>query len=265
MEDFLKAVELLDTSEVLDRLFFPRREVPGETRLAGGEALSVKVDEAVFVGCRFYPAAGGGPVVLYFHGNGEIAADYDYVAPLFRNRGINLFVADYRGYGTSGGSPGCAALIADCHPVFEGFVSHVRDRGCTGDLFVMGRSLGSAAAIEVAYRYQERIKGLIVESGFASSANLLDRLGAAHLFENPERILGFGNDIKISRIGIPTLIIHGQWDDLIPAEEGRRLLDLSGASQKKGLFIEGAGHNDLLDVGLDEYMAEIASFCGAPT
>ena len=54
------------------------------------------------------------------------------MAPLYRERGINLFVADYRGYGASDGSPGCAALIADSHPLYGGFRSFLRDQGSHG-------------------------------------------------------------------------------------------------------------------------------------
>jgi len=263
MDEFVKAAGAMDRQEIPERLFFPRRELPEEARPAIGMALMVRVAEDISIGCRFYPAAIGGPSLLYFHGNGEIAADYDYVAPLYQERGINLFVADYRGYGASDGRPGCAALIADSHPLFKGFLSFLRDQGYQGDLFVMGRSLGSAPAIEVAYHYQQGLKGLIVESGFADQRNQLARLGVSHFFEDPEKVIGFGNHIKIRHIRIPTLIIHGEEDDIIPVEEGRGLLALSGALEKKSLFVAGAGHNDLLDRALDRYMGTVASFTGA--
>ena len=59
----------------------------------------------------------------------------------------------------------------------------------------MGRSLGSAPAIEAAYHYQQELKGLIVESGFADQRNQLARLGVSHFFEDPEKVIGFGNHI----------------------------------------------------------------------
>ena len=63
-------------------------------------------------------------------------------------------------------------------------------------LFVIGRSLGSAPAIEVAYRYQQLLQGLIVESGFASQKRQFARLGVTHLFKDVESVVGFGNDAK---------------------------------------------------------------------
>jgi alpha-beta hydrolase superfamily lysophospholipase len=260
VSESIKAGALLDRPEVLERLFFPRREYPDEARLRNGMSCAIAVAEDVSVGCRFYPVSKAAPSLLYFHGNGEITSDYDYVAPLYQERGINLFVADYRGYGTSDGEPGCAALIADSHPIFEGFISFLFREGYYGDPFVMGRSLGSAPAIEVAYHHKERLKGLIVESGFASQRNQLSRIGVSNLFDRPEEIIGFGNDVKIRDIRIPTLIIHGEWDDVIPAEEGKALFALSGSTRKSSLFVEGAGHNDLLERATDRYMDAVASF-----
>ena len=263
MDKFVMEAETLDHPEVLERLFFPRRESPEETRPGTGISHSIKVAENISIGCRFYPSTTSGPSLLYFHGNGEIAADYDYVVPAYRERGINLFVADYRGYGVSDGRPTCAALIADSHPVFKGFVSFLREQGYGSRLFVMGRSLGSAAAIEVAYHYQEPLKGLIVESGFSSQGSLLALLGASHLFENPDKIVGFANGVKIKDVRIPTLIIHGERDEIIPVSEGRSLFALSGASDKRSLFVPGAGHNDLFERAMVAYMDAVASFTGA--
>ena len=263
MIEFDKGLELMDQPEIIYRLFFPRQEDPMERSPRYGTTHVVEVAEGISIGCRFYPAAKDAPTILYFHGNGEIASDYEYVAPLYQQYSINLFVADYRGYGLSGGSPSCSAIIRDAHPVFQGFVTFLRDSGYTGGLFVMGRSLGSAPAIEVAYHYQQHLQGLIVESGFASQQKQLARLGVTHLFRDVEQMVGFGNDAKIKDVRIPTLIIHGEEDEIIPAKEGRALYALSGAAQKKALFVPGAGHNDLFERGLEEYMRSIMVFTGS--
>jgi alpha-beta hydrolase superfamily lysophospholipase len=260
MTKFDKDLELMDQKEIIDRLFFPRREDHVEPRLRNGASHLIEVAEGISIGCCFYPAAKDAPTILYFHGNGEIASDYDYVAPLYQQCGINLFVADYRGYGLSGGSPSCSAIIRDAHPVLKGFVTFLRDGGYTGGLFVMGRSLGSAPAIEVAYHYQQHLQGLIVESGFASQQKQLARLGATHLFRDVEHVVGFGNDFKIKDVRIPILIIHGEEDEIIPVTEGRALYALSGATQKEALFVPGAGHNDLFERGGEEYMRSITLF-----
>lgn len=260
MIDFEKGLEMMDKPEIVYRLFFPRRESSREGIPPNGISHVVRVAQGISVVCRFYRARSESPNILYFHGNGETAPDYDYVAPVYTGRGLNLFVADYRGYGMSEGSPASSSMIKDAHPIFESFVNLLRSVGHTGNLFVMGRSLGSAPAIEIAYYYQDQLKGLIVESGFAGARNQLARLGMAHLFQDAAKPVGFGNDLKMKEVRIPTLIIHGEADEIIPAEEGRTLYEVSGAAWKSSLFVPGAGHNDLMMHALNAYMNAVEAF-----
>ncbi len=257
MIDFDRGLALHDHPEILYRLFYPRREIAENSERPKAMNRFVTVDKGVSICNRFYPVRSDAPNILFFHGNGEIAPDYDYVAPVYSEWGINLFVTDYRGYGMSDGSPTCTAMIKDAHPIFHDFKAFLKEMDFNGGVFVMGRSLGSAPAIEIAYNYQEEIKGLIVESGFASAKNQLARLGVLQLFKDIEKPIGFGNDLKIREVAIPTLIIHGEWDEIIPATEGRALYELSGAGKKYSLFIPQAGHNDIMMLGLKEYMEAI--------
>ena len=126
----------------------------------------------------------------------------------------------------------------------------------------MGRSLGSAPAIETAYRHQALLKGLIVESGFAAARKQYERIGLSYLLEDVRDPIGFGNDRKIAKIQIPTLIIHGEADRIIPVEEGRALYSLSGAHAKTAFFVPNAGHNDLLERDPYGYMQHIKQFTG---
>ncbi|MBN1546853.1 MAG: alpha/beta hydrolase [Syntrophaceae bacterium] len=260
MTDFMKGLEFYNQPNIVQRLFFPRRESAPDRDHPKALNHFVEVAPQIRIGCRFFPSHQDAPNLLYFHGNGETAPDYDYVAPLYQQLGINLFVADYRGYGMSDGHPSCSAMIGDAHPLFQGFSDFLKSNGYTGHFWIMGRSLGSAPAIDIAWHYQKQFQGLIVESGFASARNQLCRIGMVHLLKNNEAPIGFGNDLKIREVTIPTLIIHGEGDEIIPVTEGRTLYNLSGAEQKHSLFIPRAGHNDLLLLGLDAYMGAIAAF-----
>jgi alpha-beta hydrolase superfamily lysophospholipase len=261
MKDLREGAELLDHPEVIRRLLFPHPNTAPDRQDATNHF--IRTAEDVQLGCRFFKARPDGPNILFFHGNGETAADYDYVAPLYRKQGLNLFVAEYRGYGMSGGSPTCSGILRDTDPVFEEFRAFVQGMNLTGDLFVMGRSLGSAPAIETAYRHQSEFKGLIVESGFASVRRQLERIGLPDLFKDDADAIGFGNDLKIAEVRIPTLIIHGEADSIIPVEEGKALYSLSGARKKEALFIPNAGHNDLLERDPVAYMESIKRFVSA--
>jgi hypothetical protein len=248
---------ILDCPEVLRVMFYPRREDGFTLSPPGVYPVSVEVEPGVAIGMRLCPAGAHAPAVLYFHGNGEIAADYDDIAPMYTRLGITLLVADYRGYGTSGGQPTASHLLADAVTLFDQVGAVLLEHGLMPErLYVMGRSLGSAAAIEVALRRQEQLAALIVESGFAGTFTLLARMGLRVQGADEEHD-GFGNAAKIGQVRMPTLIIHGLSDVLIPAADGRDLHRSSAAADKRLLLIPGAGHNDLMWVGRQAYFEAI--------
>ena len=225
----------------------------------------MQVEPGVALGGRLYPANPESPALLYFHGNGEIAGDYDDVAALYIRQGITLLVTDYRGYGTSGGTPASTHLLADAVVLFDSLPGTLEDHGLAPSwLYVMGRSLGSAAAIEVARHAGDRLAGLIVESGFADTFALLRRLGLPVQGAGEARD-GFGNAAKLSCVKTPTLIIHGQDDLLIPAVDGQELYRRCGAPDKRLVLIPGAGHNDLLLFGMRAYFEAIRALVHSPT
>ena len=114
---FLKMhLPFLYQQAVVDRLFYPRRE-----RTSGNDerVVSVAVAPDVRVYGRLYRVTPDAPVLLFFHGNGEIASDYDSLAGLFNAMGVLLQVMDYRGYGLSEGQPSGSTLLRDAVTVFE--------------------------------------------------------------------------------------------------------------------------------------------------
>jgi hypothetical protein len=262
---------ILDQPAVLRVMFHPRRSWPGISLVSSAHDGQVEVERCpesvegpgVSVGYSLHLAEPQSPLVLYFHGNGEIARDYDSIAPLYNDLGISLLVADYRGYGWSDGFPTASSLVHDAPRVFEALGQIVQEARSEVPqrVFVMGRSLGSAAAIEVACHHQKAIAGLIIESGFADTLGLLARLGVM-LDDMDESQDVFANLAKMGQFSLPTLVIHGQADRLIPASEGIALYDGSAAAddEKRLVVIPGAGHNDLLALGAATYFEALREF-----
>ena len=248
---------LLDRPEVLAVLFYPRpdRSPPPP----GARDITVPVAPDVTVHCRWHPAGPDAPAVLFFHGNGEVVADYDDIAPVYRHFGLSLFVADYRGYGMSTGRPSFATMLVDALLVCDAFHALLDEAGVTGARFVMGRSLGALSAVEVAARRAERFRGLILESGTAGVRgwNRFARAG-----DDPaawER-LRQAQLAKLRAITLPLLSIHGAWDELIPVDTAVEIHEVIGSPVKDLQVIPGAGHNDLLAVGLPQYFGALAAF-----
>lgn len=250
---------LLDHPHVIQVMFHPRRE--GDLAFSPhSRELRFPLDHSLYLGARLFVADPEGPVILYWHGNGEIAADYEDISQLYTAMGINLLVVDFRGYGISTGTPTGSNLLADAVVVLKQVREVMRGHGLTcSKLFVMGRSMGSAAAIEIAFRDPDAIDGLILESGFAFTIPLLERLSGMPL-SGIDESHGFGNDEKISKVSTPTLIIHGEEDDIIPVTDGRALFEQSGAQKKQIVTIDSAGHNDLMLVDQTAYFDAIRQF-----
>lgn len=250
----------LDRPEVLQIAFYPRQYFT--TCPPGATDHVIPVAEGVSISCRLYRHSQSSPTILYFHGNGEVASDYDDVAPLYSQLGINLFVADYRGYGASGGAPNFISMVADCHIIFRALSRILGQGHYTGGLFIMGRSAGSIPAVELAFSYPQEFRGLILESGFASMLNLLSYLGF------PVGILdltdtSFPNAARLRAIRLPLLIIHGGGDSLVPPSEARALFEAAGGP-KRLVIIPGAGHNDLMWVGGEAYFRAVGEFVLTP-
>lgn len=253
---------ILDRPEVSRVLFHPRRDSPNRPIPLRVRPIRFQVEENIVVSGRLHRAKLDGPTILFFHGNGEIATDYDGISPLYTSLGINLLVVDYRGYGSSDGQPTASSLLTDALAVYkETRTVLLRHELRARPLFIMGRSLGSAAAIEIAWHAGDDIDGLIIESGFAYTLPLLATLGLRmELAGADEARDGFGNLDKIAQIRVPTLIIHGKDDRLIPVENANALRERSGATDKRLETIPGAGHNDLLFTGQTRYLEALRKF-----
>lgn len=248
---------VLDTPDLLQFVFYPRTDWSPPP--AGAIDHMIPVADDISVSGRFYPFARGAPSILYFHGNGEVASDYDGIAPLYHRIGVNLFVADYRGYGRSGGTPTFSNMAADAHRVLDYF----RDRIHAGDreapLFVMGRSLGSQPAIELAANHPEKLAGIIIESGFAHSGPLVGFFGIS---ASVERLKEFEGAVleRLGGITLPVLIIHGQNDSIVPYRQALVLYDHLGAKDKTLVTIPSADHNTILWMGNELYFSALAKF-----
>lgn len=256
---------ILDRPEILSALFHPRPEWPGSPAPAHARDLMIPAADDAAVGARFHPADRSAPNLLFFHGNGEIVADYDEIAPFFTGAGVNFLAADYRGYGRSTGTPTVTAMLLDSHVIFRFTLQWLQENGYTGPILLMGRSLGSGPAIELGYHHKDRVAGMIIESGFARVAPLLRLFGI-----DPDRIgfeekNGFRNLEKIAAFDKPTLVIHAEQDHLIPFEEGSLLYKACGAREKTLLTIRGADHNNLFLLGMDDYLDGLRGLIGRIT
>jgi len=121
----------------------------------------------------------------------------------------------------------------------------------------MGRSLGSASALELINDHNDLINGLVLESSFAHTGPFLELLGinTSEIGFSEEK--GFRNFEKIQTWNKVTLIIHAEYDHIFPFSEGQALYDTCSSPYKTLLKIPGANHNDIFMRGSEPYMKAI--------
>lgn len=249
----------LDRPEILRVFFHPRRTPEGPVP-PGSQNIDVSVDTAVRIGCRLFAAQKDAPVILFFHGNGETVADHDDLGPYYTGRELNFLVADYRGYGWSGGTPSVGNMIGDGRIIYRRIREWLKENGYTGSFLVMGRSLGSTCAIDLAAEFGDEVEGLIIESGFAETIPLAANLGIDLPAMGLTETDGFNNIAKIERVTRPILILHGQRDSLIPLGQAQKLHAAAGAKSKELQIVPGADHNTVIMTGGMLYFETIRRF-----
>jgi abhydrolase domain-containing protein 17 len=209
----------------------------------------VRADDAGWIAFLHVPHPTARYTILYNHGNAE---DLGNVAPLLRHLhglGFGVLGYDYRGYGRSSeGPPTAAKAIADAEAVWRhatGPLAIPADR-----IVLYGSSVGSGPAIELAARHEPA--ALIVEGAFTAASQVVTRIPLLPV--DP-----FPNLQRMRRVRCPVLVIHGVRDEVIPIAHGRRLHAAAG-ERGQALWVEGAGHNDLLQVAGTDYDRVIVRF-----
>lgn len=253
--------KLFDNPTVSKVVFFPRR-IPIPTSLPPNiKILNLEISKKIMIGGFFYLNNEEFPTILLFHGNGEIAADYQQFLHFFFECRVNLAVVDFRGYGFSSGQPIYSSLISDALPIYNEFNKWFVRKDLEKSLFILGRSLGSVCAAEIGSHNPESLKGIIFESGFASMYNMMTRLFRVRGEGiTPDGLREYSNDTRIKKFQKPTLVIHGTQDWTIPYEEGKLIYEsIPKNIEKKLVLIEGAGHNNIFSFK-EEYIIPLKDF-----
>ncbi len=245
---------VFDSQAFNNNLFFPRKDTASTPDSC--DDIQVEVEPETFIHIRRHPSPDARLSLLFFHGNGEIVSDYDNLAEHFNSLGVELVVADFRGYGRSTGLPTLRAALADAHIIFDKLKSNskLKEKVC-----IMGRSLGSAPTLELCSKHSDII-GCVIESGYADPIPLVERRGLRIDKTTPEEDALFNNSEKIRFVQCPILIMHGVDDFLISPHEAKLNFDNAGAKLKHLEILEGVGHNDMMMAPDHSYFTTLKRF-----
>ncbi len=231
-------------------LFFPEKnfyEFPKDYGL---------VEEAVFLatadGLRlhgwFFEASPSRATLLFFHGNAGNISGRLAKAKGWIERGVSVFLIDYRGYGQSEGNIEKGAdLLEDARGSLAWLEKEKRVP--SERIILYGESVGSYPAIALAT--EKKFAGLVLEAPFTT----LLALARVHYGWVPEMLLRdfpMKNEDAISEVKTPVFILHGDQDEVSPVKFGERLYELA-PSPKELYVVQGGHHNDLPEVAETAY------------
>jgi len=241
---------LVDHPLISRRVFFPRpSNLEPTCRVEVGDA------HLACYAFRRHPQA---VMILHFHGNGELAAEYAAdSAEFFLCLSINVCFAKYRGYGASTGTPGLGTMLGDGEQIVRA-LSVPAER-----LVVFGQSLGSVDAIELARRLPQ-IAGLIIESGVADvlenwpvAESDMERCGFTRGELPREVATHFDHRAKLQHYLGPQLVLHSEHDQFLDRSHAERLNAWGGGSGKRLVIFPNGNHNTILFANFMEYVREV--------
>lgn len=243
---------ILNHPIIAERYFFPRYE-PFENPYFV-ECNGIKL------ACYYQNNHPEAKTVVYFHGNGEVVADYlDFFPKLFDQAGYNLLLFEFRGYGMSTGNPALVDMLSDVECVIK------KMNIPQNKIILYGRSVGTLYAVQAAAAFPNAY-ALILESGIADiEERIMIRLSSpAEINSSIEELKQefqkhFNTKKKLSAFKGKSLVLHSINDQLVSVSHGKKLFEYLKQPKKMHLFERG-DHNTIFTVNQNEYFQILFDF-----
>lgn len=191
----------------------------------------------------YRPGSASGLSLVFLHGNGENLETLRLSGTLdaFAELGLPFLAIDYPGYGRSAGKAAEPHLVDSALAGIE----WIEQRHSERPVALVGWSLGAAVALQAAARAP--VDRIVAMSPWTS----LGDIGREHF---PGWMVGVFVRETYDSLGaaksldLPVLVVHGERDNIVPVEHGRKIAAALSASRWVG--VPGYGHNDLLGARL---------------
>jgi hypothetical protein len=224
---------------------------PQAVGLAGVSVETVKTADGERLVLWYSAARPNRPTILFLHGNASEIGGRPGRFAYYQAAGLGVAFLSYRGYGGSSGSPSEAGLIADA---LAGYVWLIKRGVAAKEIMVVGESLGTGVAIQLAAR--RPVAALALEAPFSSAADA----GVHHYPWLPIRLLmkdQFRSLDALGQIEAPLIVFHGDRDEVVPYALGRKLF-AAASEPKEFVTLAGGDHFAIFDESV--WRREIAFF-----
>jgi fermentation-respiration switch protein FrsA (DUF1100 family) len=182
----------------------------------------------------FFPAKTEKPkgTIIQFHGNAQNMSAHFLSLSWVMDKGYNLFVWDYRGYGISDGKPTPEGVYQDSLAAMDEGRKLWKDNG-KGKFIVYGQSLGGAIAMKALDHYKERefVDLVVQDCTYMSYQDLaFHKLSRSILFPlSPLAYVlvtdKYSSKEAVKKMDRPTLVIVAEKDRVVDQKFGREIFE----------------------------------------
>ena len=224
---------------------------------------------------KYFQSVPGAAIEIMIHGyRGSGERDMCGGVPRAFALGRNVLMIDQRAAGRSDGHVITFGVkeSLDCLD----WVHYVCDRfGPEQEIILTGISMGAATVMMASeLPLPPNVVGVLADCGFTSGPEIIKKVirqlhlpaGALYPLVRLGAKLYGGFDPEdsqpleaVKNARVPIIFIHGEDDDFVPCEMGRRCHEAC-ASRKALLTVPGAGHGLAFPVAPDEYLAALSEF-----
>lgn len=190
-------------------------------------------------------------LILHFHGNAQNLTSHWMNLGWLTKSGYDIFIFDYRGYGLSKGQANQQGLnkdsIAALNWAYEKQKSYPK-------FIVYGQSLGGAVSMRALkdFEHRDEIDLFVLDSTFISYQSIaFDKVKNAGVLMviSPLTYILVSDEYAarkfVSKIEIPTLVIHGKKDMVVPYKFGEEIFSKLETKKKWWWSIDDGGHTDV--------------------
>lgn len=167
---------------------------------------------------------------LFFHGNAQNLSSHFASLYWLLQEGYDYVIFDYPGYGKSSGSPSPKNTVQVGQLVYDWTLNNTK-----GPIVLFAQSLGSVIGMRTVYELQQAGKrkencAIVLEGSMSSyemlGADVMSRMWLTWPFQWLAYLLlddEWASDEVLGEISGPKLVIHGDSDEVVPIEYGKRV------------------------------------------
>jgi uncharacterized protein len=193
------------------------------------------------------PAKTSRGIFLIFHGNAQNISTHFWSMYWALDKGYDIFIFDYPGYGGSKGPLTPASTVESGNRA----ISYVQQKWPEQKIIIVGQSLGGAIALRAVADLENRknICAVVADSTFSSYERMGQKALSSTWVTWPLQLLPYlvlsdryAPEGRIDKISpLPLFVIHRKKDPIVPFLEGKKVYD-EAKEPKEWHPVEGIGH-----------------------